>query len=122
RTRAKLSAASGARFHGHLHPLAGTVCAGRKRTQVLRVHVRGERKNTDWCAACTRAAIYGRNWPMKVRVLVVDDESSARGALQQLLSMHNFEVDLAADGTEALERIAQLPPDIVVTDLDMPRM
>ena len=34
--------------------------------------------------------------------------------------MHNYEVDLAGDGAEALERVAQLPPDIVVTDLDMP--
>jgi two-component system response regulator HydG len=58
----------------------------------------------------------------KIRVLVVDDESGARLALQQLLSAKNYEVDVAADGAEALERIGQLPPDIVVTDLDMPRM
>jgi two-component system response regulator HydG len=58
----------------------------------------------------------------KPRVLVVDDESGIRIALQQLLSSNNYEVDLASDGAEALERIAQLPPDIVVTDLDMPRM
>jgi two-component system response regulator HydG len=58
----------------------------------------------------------------KPRILVVDDESGARIALQQLLTAKNYEVDLAGDGAEALERIAQLPPDIVVTDLDMPRM
>ncbi len=58
----------------------------------------------------------------KVRVLVVDDEGSARKALKDLLSAKGYEVDLAADGVAALERIAEVPPDVVVTDLDMPRM
>jgi two-component system response regulator HydG len=56
------------------------------------------------------------------RVLVVDDESSIRSALKQLLSSRGFEVDLAEDGVAALERLAEVTPDIVVTDLDMPRM
>jgi two-component system, NtrC family, response regulator HydG len=57
-----------------------------------------------------------------MRVLVVDDEVSARTALRDLLRSENWEVLLAADGAEALEKLAELPPDIVVTDLDMPRM
>src|SRR2546425_120328 len=56
------------------------------------------------------------------RVLVVDDDSGARQGLKSLLASNNFEVDLAADGAEALERIADLPPDVVVTDLQMPKM
>ncbi|HLV68022.1 MAG TPA: sigma-54 dependent transcriptional regulator [Polyangiaceae bacterium] len=55
-------------------------------------------------------------------VLVVDDDAGARAALKQLLSAHGYEVALAADGVAALERIAERPPDAVVTDLDMPRM
>jgi two-component system response regulator HydG len=46
----------------------------------------------------------------------------ARTALKDLLQTEGYEVDLAADGVAALERLAELPPDIVVTDLDMPRM
>jgi two-component system, NtrC family, response regulator HydG len=57
-----------------------------------------------------------------IRVLVVDDEPSARTALKDLLKSEGYEVDLAADGVAALERLADLPPDIVITDLDMPRM
>jgi two-component system response regulator HydG len=57
-----------------------------------------------------------------VRVLVVDDDVSVRAALRELLRSENCEVQLAADGSEALERLAELPPDVVVTDLDMPRM
>jgi len=58
----------------------------------------------------------------KPRALVVDDELSARTALRDLLKSEGYEVDLAPDGSVALERLAELPPDIVVTDLHMPRM
>ncbi len=57
-----------------------------------------------------------------VRVLVVDDDPSARSALKELLQSQRYGVDVAADGVAALERLAEHPPDIVVTDLDMPRM
>ncbi|HYU15537.1 MAG TPA: sigma-54 dependent transcriptional regulator [Candidatus Acidoferrum sp.] len=56
------------------------------------------------------------------RVLVVDDEAGVRTALRDLLRTQNYEVDIAADGVAALERLAEHPPDVVVTDLDMPRM
>src|SRR5688572_29469410 len=56
----------------------------------------------------------------KVRVLVVDDDSSARAALEGLFSGEVYDVDSAADGQAALERLVELPPDIIVTDLDMP--
>jgi two-component system, NtrC family, response regulator HydG len=57
-----------------------------------------------------------------LRVLLVDDEANARAALKQLLESDGYEVDVASDGAAALERLAELPPDIVVTDLDMPVM
>jgi two-component system, NtrC family, response regulator HydG len=55
-------------------------------------------------------------------VLVVDDEPGARAALKGLLVTQGFEVDVAGDGSAALERLAELPPHVVVTDLDMPVM
>jgi two-component system response regulator HydG len=57
-----------------------------------------------------------------LRVLVVDDDASARSALQALLKTQGYEVDTAVDGAAALERLAEIPPDLVVTDLDMPNM
>jgi CheY-like chemotaxis protein len=57
-----------------------------------------------------------------VRVLVVDDEAGIRSALKQLLETKGFAVDVAEDGAAALERLSEHPPDVVVTDLDMPRM
>ncbi len=58
----------------------------------------------------------------KVRVLVVDDEEGARSGLEKLLRLEGYEVDTAPDGLAALERAAEQPPDVVVTDLKMPRM
>ena len=55
------------------------------------------------------------------RVLVVDDEDLVRIVLSRKLELHGFEVLLARDGLEALE-VAQLAiPDVVLTDLNMPR-
>ncbi|WP_438023340.1 sigma-54-dependent transcriptional regulator [Sorangium sp. So ce233] len=56
------------------------------------------------------------------RVLVVDDEASARSGLEKLLRQEGYAVDAAADGAEALEIATERPPDVVVTDLKMPKM
>jgi two-component system, OmpR family, response regulator MprA len=56
----------------------------------------------------------------RVRILVVDDEPSVRDALDRALRMDGYRVQLAVDGTEALERLADSPPDAVVLDLLMP--
>ena len=55
------------------------------------------------------------------RVLVVDDEDLVRIVLSRKLALHGFEVLLARDGLEALEVAQQAIPDVVLTDLNMPR-
>ncbi|NUQ74006.1 MAG: sigma-54-dependent Fis family transcriptional regulator [Polyangiaceae bacterium] len=57
-----------------------------------------------------------------VRVLVVDDEASARSGLEKLLRQEGYAVESAADGVHALTMVSDKPPDVVVTDLKMPRM
>jgi two-component system KDP operon response regulator KdpE len=54
------------------------------------------------------------------RVLVVDDDRQIRRALATALGGHGYEVEVAADGREALAKIAAWTPDIVVLDLVMP--
>ncbi len=58
----------------------------------------------------------------KARILVVDDEPSARSGLSKLLTTEGYSVDVAEDGVAALGVAAESPPDVVVTDLKMPRM
>jgi DNA-binding NtrC family response regulator len=58
----------------------------------------------------------------KARVLVVDDEASARSGLERLLVGEGYMVDTAEDGLVALDRSAEVPPDVVITDVMMPRL
>jgi DNA-binding NarL/FixJ family response regulator len=60
---------------------------------------------------------------MTARVLIADDHPLTRDALADLLAANGFDVvGQAADGIEALERAAELEPDLVVLDLTMPEM
>jgi len=56
------------------------------------------------------------------RILVVDDDPSARAALAKLLGAGGYVVDTAEDGVVAVRVASERPPDVVVTDLDMPNM
>ena len=58
----------------------------------------------------------------KARILVVDDEASARSGLEKLLKQAGYHVSPAADGVIALEIATESAPDVVVTDLKMPNM
>jgi two-component system response regulator MprA len=55
-----------------------------------------------------------------VRVLVVDDDRAVREALRRTLALAGYEVQLAEDGEQALERIAQSVPEAVVLDVGLP--
>ncbi|HTV17323.1 MAG TPA: sigma-54 dependent transcriptional regulator [Polyangiaceae bacterium] len=57
-----------------------------------------------------------------IRILVVDDDAAARSAVGSLLETEGYQVDTAGDGQAALDRLVELPPDAIVTDLDMPAM
>jgi excisionase family DNA binding protein len=54
------------------------------------------------------------------RVLVVDDESAVRDLLARTLGLAEYDVDLAPDGRNALERLRIIPYDLLITDLKMP--
>ena len=56
------------------------------------------------------------------RILVVDDEPFNVDYLQQELEAHGFVIDTAANGVEALERVAAAPPDLVLLDVMMPEL
>jgi len=56
------------------------------------------------------------------RLLVVDDETSIREVTSAMLAEQGYEVLTAGDGQQALELLAQFRPDLVITDLRMPRL
>jgi two-component system, OmpR family, response regulator MprA len=57
-----------------------------------------------------------------MRILVVDDEQAVRESLERTLRFEGYEVTVAGDGAEALERVEQDRPDAVVLDVLMPRL
>jgi len=59
---------------------------------------------------------------MKERALIVDDDPDLLAILKRYLENRGFEPILAADGVKALAAAAASKPDIIITDVDMPRM
>jgi two-component system NtrC family response regulator len=60
--------------------------------------------------------------PTKGRMLIADDEEAARRTLGQILTEDGYEVFLAQDGEEALRMVAEHSPDILLSDLKMPKL
>ncbi|WP_369980022.1 Hpt domain-containing protein [Xanthomonas bundabergensis] len=55
-------------------------------------------------------------------VMVVDDSLTMRKVTGRVLERHNFDVIAARDGIEALERLEERVPDLMLLDIEMPRM
>ena len=55
-------------------------------------------------------------------VMVVDDSITMRKVTGRVLERHSFEVATAKDGIDALERMADVIPDLMLLDIEMPRM
>lgn len=55
-------------------------------------------------------------------MLVVDDDQAVRESLRRSLEFNGYDVTLAGDGAEALARIGNANPDVVIMDVMMPRL
>ncbi|MCE2943946.1 MAG: response regulator, partial [Xanthomonadaceae bacterium] len=55
-------------------------------------------------------------------VMVVDDSITMRKVTGRVLERHNFEVGTAKDGVDAIEKMADRVPDLMLLDIEMPRM
>jgi two-component system KDP operon response regulator KdpE len=60
--------------------------------------------------------------PEKARILVVDDEPQITRVLRASLGMHGYEIQVANDGEAGLSAFNNWKPDLVITDLSMPKM
>lgn len=56
------------------------------------------------------------------RILVVDDSITTRSVERNILEAQNYQVELAVDGLDGWERVQRHPPDLVISDVSMPRM
>jgi two-component system, chemotaxis family, chemotaxis protein CheY len=59
---------------------------------------------------------------MSARILVVEDDASLRDLLRLHLSAAGYEVQTAEDGIAAGYKVLKAPPDLIITDVNMPNM
>jgi DNA-binding NtrC family response regulator len=59
---------------------------------------------------------------LKARVLVVDDDASTRDLFGELLQRWGYDVEQTSDGHDALKLAAELHPDVIISDLVMPKL
>ncbi|MDR3352712.1 MAG: Hpt domain-containing protein [Zoogloeaceae bacterium] len=64
----------------------------------------------------------GTMTPHQPIVMVVDDSLTVRKITQKLLVREGYQVELAKDGMDALEHLVDLVPDVILSDIEMPRM
>ena len=56
------------------------------------------------------------------KILIVDDEENERAGLAELIAAWGYRTETARDGQEGLEKAASWGPDLIITDLKMPRL
>ena len=56
------------------------------------------------------------------KILLVDDEAGFAELLRDLLEMDGYEVTVAGDGVDALQKLETLTPDVIISDIVMPKM
>lgn len=56
------------------------------------------------------------------RILIVDDDDAVRGCLARILRHKGYRVDHVAHGGQAVARFAASPPDVILVDVNMPRL
>jgi len=59
---------------------------------------------------------------VSARILIVDDEAPVANLLEQALRNEGYEVAVASDGMEAMNRLHAFKPDVVIMDIMMPRL
>lgn len=55
-------------------------------------------------------------------VLAIDDSRTIREMLRETLTNAGFDVHLAVDGQDGLDKLAEVQPNVIITDINMPRL
>jgi two-component system chemotaxis sensor kinase CheA len=102
----------------NIHLVAGVTISGRN--EVINIlHVPGLMRAAG---EMKEALVPDKNRSGAVRVLVVDDSVNTREIEKSILEAYGYLVELAGDGLEALDKARAAKYDLIVTDVEMPRL
>ena len=59
---------------------------------------------------------------MSLRILAIDDSRTMRELLRMTLQRAGFEITTAADGADGMDLLPSARPDVIITDINMPRL
>jgi two-component system, sensor histidine kinase and response regulator len=79
-------------------------------------------KNTNRTARIDGKPFVGGDMNEKMGVLIVQDSMAQAIQLQSILEKQDFKVNIATDGQNALRHFSENPPDLVISDINMPNM
>lgn len=79
-------------------------------------------RNSSTRAATLKAALTAKPVQARSTVLVVDDSVTVRKVTSRLLERQGYNVQVAKDGIDAIEILQDLTPDLMLLDIEMPRM
>lgn len=74
----------------------------------------------DWSSVMDNQSLPAKR--EKPLILVVDDSITVRKVTARFLERHNYDAELAKDGQEAVEILVDMVPDVILLDVEMPRM
>lgn len=66
--------------------------------------------------------LFDKQHSMEYKILIADDNPTNVELLEAYLSGGDYEIEIAADGLETLEKVASFKPDLVLLDIMMPKM
>ncbi|MGH8488194.1 MAG: Hpt domain-containing protein [Gammaproteobacteria bacterium] len=102
--------------------ILGATALGDGRSVLILNPVQLAHRSEAAIAAPRAADSPGARAPAAPLVMVVDDSLTVRKFTQRLLSRHGYEVTTARDGMDAMEQMVVSLPDVILLDIEMPRM
>jgi CheY-like chemotaxis protein len=75
---------------------------------------------TGFTTICARD--FGRHQDTRRLVMIVDDSVTVRKVTSRLLERQGFDIVTAKDGVDAMEQLESVKPDLMLLDIEMPRM
>lgn len=80
------------------------------------------RRSEKFIRAEDTARIVSKNGEKKLEILIVDDSISVRKVLSNFVQSHDWYATVASDGVDGMKKIREQKPDLVLLDIEMPRM